>query len=542
MDQEIVISSASVSDRGLSEKRPENEDSYLEMPRAGIFAVADGVGGAQAGEVASQMAMEILGEAFANLPVSADAESVMRAAIEQANTAIFQMAHELPQLASMATTIVALHLSGNIATIGHVGDSRLYRVDRDGEIYRETDDHSMVAEEVRAGRMTEEQAENHPSKNIISRAVGAEATVEPDLKTIMVEPGTAFMLCSDGITRHVGDQEIKGVLTFGGSPADICDYLKQLCYQRGAEDNLTAVVVKLAPQKPQPPVAQMEIPAAPAEQHEVEIEEMTVATARSSEPAISAGEAPAPELQDLDQDTGPLDIDVPRHGQQASPVAIDIEELFEPQPPPVVSNETIEIVERDESGDRTNGADKDAASPPFSTSKNSESADAGVASGIKSVLTALLMLVIGSAVGIGVYHYLFVRPQLEQQTRALPPITEMESRNQQLSAFEDNRRTVDKFPAEALAQFGASPSDAEDYYLVGRAHLLLGQYVEAKKAFLDSKARIAAGDVDQNNRKTLETEIALAMTVLNDTTVQTILKSQLNQGANTASNSAVPQR
>src|SRR5690349_11288066 len=113
------------------------------MPRAGIFAVADGVGGAQAGEVASQMAMEILGEAFANLPSASDAETVMRAAFERANTAIFQMAHELPQLANMATTVVALHISGDIATIGHVGDSRLYRVDRDGEIFRETDDHSM---------------------------------------------------------------------------------------------------------------------------------------------------------------------------------------------------------------------------------------------------------------------------------------------------------------------------------------------------------------------------------------------------------------
>src|SRR5438270_12113803 len=117
------IESAAVSDRGLNESRPENEDSYLDQPSIGIFAVADGVGGAQAGEVASQMAMEILGEAFANLSTSSDAETAMRAAFERANTAIFQMAHELPQLASMATTIVALHLNGDIATIGHVGDS-----------------------------------------------------------------------------------------------------------------------------------------------------------------------------------------------------------------------------------------------------------------------------------------------------------------------------------------------------------------------------------------------------------------------------------
>jgi protein phosphatase len=96
----------------------------------------------------------------------------MHAAFESANSAIYQMAHELPQLSSMATTIVALHLADNIATIGHVGDSRLYRVDREGNLYRETADHSMVADEVRAGRMTEEQAENHPSRNIINRAHG----------------------------------------------------------------------------------------------------------------------------------------------------------------------------------------------------------------------------------------------------------------------------------------------------------------------------------------------------------------------------------
>jgi len=247
METAVHISSASVSDRGLSKKRPHNEDSYLELAQRGIFAVADGVGGAQAGEVASQMAMDILGEAFANAG-NGDAETVMRAAIERANAAIHDMAQELPQLSSMATTVVAVHLNGNIATIGHVGDSRVYRLDRDGELHRETEDHSMVAEEVRAGRMTEEQAENHPSRNIISRALGAESTVEPDLKTIMVEPGSAFLLCSDGITRHVNDQEIKGVLTFGGTPEDVCEYLKDLCFERGAEDNLTAVVIRLGTQ------------------------------------------------------------------------------------------------------------------------------------------------------------------------------------------------------------------------------------------------------------------------------------------------------
>ena len=200
MSNNFRFASSSVSERGLSEKRPVNEDSYIDLKNLGLFAVADGVGGAQAGDVASQMAVEILGEAFANLPENFDAEVVMRVAIERANQAIHQMSSEIPQLASMATTIAALHISGNIATIGHVGDSRVYRILPDGTLQRETADHSVVEEEVRAGRMTPEQALVHPSRNVISRALGAEDTVDVDLKTIMVEPGTMFLLCSDGIT------------------------------------------------------------------------------------------------------------------------------------------------------------------------------------------------------------------------------------------------------------------------------------------------------------------------------------------------------
>src|SRR5688572_11437047 len=271
MENNFTITSASVSDRGLSEKRPENEDSFLVLEERGLYAVADGVGGAQAGDVASQMAVEILGEAFINQPVDFDAEDVMRAALERANSAIYQMASDLPQLSSMATTIVALHVYGNIATIGHVGDSRAYRLDHQGNLRRETHDHSVVEEEVRAGRMTPEQAANHPSKNVISRALGAEEDVDIDLKTIMVEPGTTFLLCSDGITRHIDDAEIGGLLS-NGNPASICDRLKEICYARGAEDNLTAVVVRVAGE----PASDF-VPAASS----AEPEEMTVAAARS---------------------------------------------------------------------------------------------------------------------------------------------------------------------------------------------------------------------------------------------------------------------
>ena len=244
------IQVASISDRGLSEKRPVNEDSFLADPARGFFAVADGVGGAEAGEVASRTAVDVLDEAFHNrLADGDDAEDLMELAIQRANSSIHQMASENPRFSMMATTIVALHVNKGRATFGHVGDSRLYRVTPDGNLNRDTEDHSIVEEEVRAGRMTREQAANHPSKNVISRALGAEASVEVDMKTIEVEDGTTFLLCTDGITRHIPDSELRRLLVSGQTPEAICADMKGLCYQRGAEDNLTAVVVQLGTPK-----------------------------------------------------------------------------------------------------------------------------------------------------------------------------------------------------------------------------------------------------------------------------------------------------
>src|SRR5437660_6193706 len=227
------IEVGSVSDRGLSEKRPLNEDSYLADVERGIFVVADGVGGAEAGEVASQTAVDVLDDAFRHkVNDGEDVEDLMELAIQRANSSIHQMAADNPRFSMMATTVVALHVEGNRATIGHVGDSRLYRVTPDGNLHRETEDHSVVEEEVRAGRMTPEQAENHPSKNVISRALGAEETVEVDLKTIKIEAGTAFLLCSDGITRHIPDDELRGLLIGNSDLATACDEMKSRCYER----------------------------------------------------------------------------------------------------------------------------------------------------------------------------------------------------------------------------------------------------------------------------------------------------------------------
>ncbi|HYV24213.1 MAG TPA: PP2C family serine/threonine-protein phosphatase [Pyrinomonadaceae bacterium] len=240
----------SISDRGLSDKRPLNEDSYLADPARGIFVVADGVGGADAGEIASQTAVDVLNDAFRQkITDGEDVEDLMELAIQRANSSIHQMAAENPRFSMMATTVVALHLDGHRATIGHVGDSRLYRLTPDGQLLRETEDHSVVEEEVRAGRMTPEQAANHPSKNVISRALGAENSVEADMKVIEVEDGSAFLLCSDGITRHIPDNELRQVLMSAANPSELCEEMKRRCYQRGAEDNLTAVVVQVGQPK-----------------------------------------------------------------------------------------------------------------------------------------------------------------------------------------------------------------------------------------------------------------------------------------------------
>jgi serine/threonine protein phosphatase PrpC len=281
----FTVKSSALSDRGLNERRPLNEDSFLSDAERFIFAVADGVGGAEAGEVASQTAIEVLDEAFRHHDDGSDVEDLMELAIQRANASIHQMAQEHVRFSMMATTIVALHLDGNVATIGHVGDSRLYRLSPDGKLHRETEDHSVVEEEVRAGRMTPEQAANHPSKNVISRALGAEDSVEVDMKTFEVEEGTEFLLCTDGITRHVSDNELRQLLILNDDLKGTCEQLKQICYERGAEDNLTVVLVR----------AGKRIPANErADEFESTISPEIRSTASQSQPVQSGGAAFVP--------------------------------------------------------------------------------------------------------------------------------------------------------------------------------------------------------------------------------------------------------
>ncbi len=533
MDRMFQISSAAISDRGLSEKRPENEDAYLELEDFRIYAVADGVGGAQAGDVASQMAVEIIGEAFTNLRPGADPESVMLSAIEKANSAIFQMAKDLPQLSSMATTVVALHLNDDIATIGHVGDSRLYRVDRNGNFYRETDDHSMVAEEVRAGRMTEEQAENHPSRNIISRALGAEESVSVDLKTLMIDGGTAFLLCSDGITRHVSDQEIKGVLTFGGSPADICEYLKDLCYHRGAEDNLTAVVVKTASSG----AGQTEDDRTPnhvkiADQNETD--ETTIASVR----AVTGGPFPSDQNEEdlLELETGARQevINAPARVENITEFTEEDRDTDETLREPDFGEETVPDFRIEPPPSKIEGIELD-----YQTSGDADFTIFG-SSNVKGskrdnrtaskALAAIGFLVLGAVIGIGAYYFAIVPQPVDTDG---PRLTEMRAANIPLSAFEENRRNVDKDPANYIARFSNDPQDCEDFYLLGRAYLLTEDYSNAKASFIEARNRLS--EADPTNAAVLASDIAIAMSVTNGTTVQSMLRKELESTNPTSS-------
>ena len=483
----FTIESAAVSDRGLNESRPQNEDSYLDLPERGIFAVADGVGGAQAGEVASQTAIEILGEAFTNMPETADAEEVMRAAFSKANEAIFEMASEVPQLSKMATTIVAVHVRGDVATIGHVGDSRAYQIGPRGVITQETLDHSIVAEEVRAGRMTEEEAAVHPSRNIISRALGAEPSVEIDLKTILIEPGTSFLLCTDGITRHVANEEITNILRNGSEAAVSCGKLKDLCFERGAEDNLTAVIVKVGQVSHQNELTLDTV-------HIENDDEDTIATARPAEstpePPTEAAPTPAARFEIVEDEEEPIS--------------------FEPAAPDTELIESNDVTaEEDASADlMANSLRPGAVATPQPEHFETTPPATG---GIRSIVIPLLFLVVGAAAGFGGYYAWSEAHPPAPVVAEAPAIKEMKTTDIPLTTFEESRRLVDQDPKKFIAA-NSKPQEAEDYFLLGRAFLLTGEYFLAKNAFNTAKSRLA--EINPKDRQTISNEIEMALSII----------------------------
>jgi serine/threonine protein phosphatase PrpC len=221
-------------------QRSENEDSLF--VRAPIFVVADGMGGAQAGEVASKAAADAFDRDLPEGPP----ERFLRETIEEANRRIHELARADPSKAGMGTTITAAIVDPQAEEvgIGHVGDSRAYRLRR-GKLERLTRDHSLVEEMRRKGQITDAQAEDHPQRSIITRALGPEPDVEVDLQTVAAAPGDLFLLCSDGLTTMVSEDRIAAVLSTAGSMREAVRTLVDEANGAGGRDNITALAFRL---------------------------------------------------------------------------------------------------------------------------------------------------------------------------------------------------------------------------------------------------------------------------------------------------------
>jgi serine/threonine protein phosphatase PrpC len=236
--------------------RANNEDNFGYDSRYGIFVVCDGMGGQAAGEVASKMGVDILldyfrklGSAPKNQPMNGQtsgAES-LASAIQLANRTIFHAGQEQNGQSGMGSTIVAALVRGNSLAIGHVGDSRIYLI-RQGTIQQLTEDHSLVMEQVRRGLITLEQAQKSEMQNIILRALGSEESVEADVEDLMVLPGDLLLMTSDGLTRHVSDEEILEIVKGANNLEQACNKLVETAKERGGDDNITCLLVRIEDQ------------------------------------------------------------------------------------------------------------------------------------------------------------------------------------------------------------------------------------------------------------------------------------------------------
>jgi PPM family protein phosphatase len=229
--------SAGLSDTGR--KRRQNEDAFVCEPP--LFAIADGMGGAQAGEVASRLAAAVFEEGAAAVQGEDGVATVVRAA----NARIFERAVHDPAVAGMGTTATVAVVDQATVTLAHVGDSRAYRY-RPGSLEQLTTDHSLVGELVRSGRLTEDEAAVHPHRSVITRALGTDADVEVDTLTLDVAPGDLVLLCSDGLSAMVRDDEIVRLLeATGAAPREAAEALVSAANAAGGEDNVTVVLFEL---------------------------------------------------------------------------------------------------------------------------------------------------------------------------------------------------------------------------------------------------------------------------------------------------------
>ncbi len=236
-----------VSDIGM--KRKQNQDSGIVRPDLGFFMVADGMGGHQGGETASRMCVEKIVEHVArNAESSQNDTALLEQGLRVANQTIYETSQSNPALRGMGTTATILRISGSLATILQVGDSRCYYWSKLG-LWQLTRDHSLVQEKLRAGLITRDQVKKDEMKNVITRSVGFELGMKADVLRLPVEPGDGFLICSDGLSGPVDDSLIFEILdesiASGVSLSDIATRLIHEANTRGGDDNSTVVLVKV---------------------------------------------------------------------------------------------------------------------------------------------------------------------------------------------------------------------------------------------------------------------------------------------------------
>jgi len=244
-DYKIV--SACISDRGLNPRRKVNEDRCLMMPEKGVFVVADGVGGHKAGEIASEIAVTTIQSEFqkneANLRLE-DQKAFLAACIQIANEKIVTEAKANNKLFGMLTTIAVLRILNNSAIVAHIGDSRVYQIRR-GMIKQLTRDHSKIQELIDAGELSAHDARQTGDKHIITKALGMAETAEIDFSSVDVAWGDCFLLTTDGVTDNISDDELLQIVEESRDLNLICERVKDQCYQKGANDNLTFIIIKI---------------------------------------------------------------------------------------------------------------------------------------------------------------------------------------------------------------------------------------------------------------------------------------------------------
>jgi protein phosphatase len=232
-----VAEQYAVTDTGR--QRRANEDALL--ARSPLFVVADGMGGAQAGEVASRIAVEYF---HGGLEDDSNPEGSLAALARSANARIHELSHSNVEQAGMGTTLTAVYVGAEEVAIAHVGDSRAYCL-RDGELLRLTDDHSLVDELMRQGRLTPEEAVEHPQRSVITRALGPEGTVEVDTRSFRARPGDVYLLCSDGLTTMLPEDEILALLRAKSDLHAAGEALIAAANDAGGRDNITVVLLRL---------------------------------------------------------------------------------------------------------------------------------------------------------------------------------------------------------------------------------------------------------------------------------------------------------